>query len=198
ARAEGGSGTTTGSARSRNGARSAAWAPAAASITGRSASAGRRACQLRRGLASSGRTALSSTERRSAQRVAEPWGSASASTVRCPRSAACAARWVASVVLPTPPLDPATRTVLMRQPAPIGLPAGYTGAGGGGRKAAGLLSFTAPIHGRAHEPAAGPHRPDPRQHAAGGHRDPRRGPGGGAVPAVADACLACAAPLDHH
>src|SRR3546814_2434908 len=35
-------------------------------------------------------------------------------TVCCPESADCAARWVAIVVLPTPPLELATNTVFMR------------------------------------------------------------------------------------
>src|SRR3546814_5979306 len=52
--------------------------------------------------------------RRSAQRVEEPCGSASTRTVCCPESADCAARWVAIVVLPTPPLELATNTVFMR------------------------------------------------------------------------------------
>src|SRR3546814_3579811 len=49
-----------------------------------------------------------------AQRVEEPCGSASTRTVCCPESADCAARWVAIVVLPTPPLELATNTVFMR------------------------------------------------------------------------------------
>ncbi|KAG1273972.1 hypothetical protein G6F64_015231 [Rhizopus arrhizus] len=62
---------------------------------------------------SMGSTALSSPARRCAQRVLEPCGSASAITVALPCNAAYAARWVATVVLPTPPLEPATRIVFM-------------------------------------------------------------------------------------
>src|SRR5690606_13143551 len=44
----------------------------------------------------------------------ERCGSASTRIVRWPDKAACAARWVAMVVLPTPPLELATRIVFTR------------------------------------------------------------------------------------
>src|SRR3546814_11709048 len=88
-------------------------APAVASMIRRWASSG---TDRRQPLPvpSSGRTALSSTARRSAQRVAEPCGSASTRTVCCPESADCAAIWVAIVVLPTTHLEMDTNTVFMR------------------------------------------------------------------------------------
>src|SRR5690606_11167391 len=107
-------------------------------------SGGSRDCQARRPLASSGSTALSSAARRSAQRVADPWGSASASTVRRPRSAECAARWVATVVLPTPPLEPATRIVFIRRLLPLGWPQVTPPSRGRGRKGPGIAIFTPP------------------------------------------------------
>ena len=49
------------------------------------------------------------------------------------------------MVLPTPPLEPATRIVFIRGCLPIGLPAGYTACRGGGRKRAGRLAIVARI-----------------------------------------------------
>src|SRR5690606_3599407 len=82
-------------------------------MTMRWASSGALRCQPLR-VPSMGSTALSSPARRSAQRVEDPCGSASTRIVRCPDSADCAARWLAIVVLPTPPLELATSTVFMR------------------------------------------------------------------------------------
>src|SRR5690606_27202072 len=93
-----------------------AWAPAGASTTTRSVPSGIAFhAVLWRLLPSIGRTALSSTARRSAQRVEDPWGSASMMTVLRPARADSAARWVAIVVLPTPPLELATSTVFMHR-----------------------------------------------------------------------------------
>ena len=112
---EGRTGTTTASARSRKGISSCAIAPAAPSTMTMSVSSGSSRCQPRLALLPSiGSTALSRPARFSAQRVEERCGSASTSTVRWPARAACAARWVAMVVLPTPPLELATRIVFTR------------------------------------------------------------------------------------
>src|SRR5690606_20889420 len=130
-RVEGSTGTTTASATSSQVARPSAIAPAAPSITTRSASPGTVfQVDFWRRLPSSASTALSIGERRPAQRIDEPCGSASMSTVLWPDSAAFAARCVAIVVLPTPPLELATRTVFMRSP-PVGqVRRGYTGRAG--------------------------------------------------------------------
>ena len=74
---------------------------------------------------SSGNTALAMPARRSHQRVAEPCGSASTSTVRKPDSAAFAASWVAIVVLPTPPFEQATSHVFIKL-LRCGMSAAYT------------------------------------------------------------------------
>src|SRR5690606_2523632 len=109
---------TTASARSRNGISSCAMAPAAASTTTYWVSSGSSRCQPRAALLPSiGSTALSRPARFSAQRVAERCGSASTSTVRWPARAAFAARCVAMVDLPTPPLELATRIVFIRYSA---------------------------------------------------------------------------------
>src|SRR5690606_771675 len=104
-------------------------APAGASMKTRWVSSGncRRQAFLR--VPSSSSTALSSCERRWAQRVEDPCGSASTSTVLKPPSADCAARWVTTVVLPTPPLELATNTVFIEPPwrSPTE-PAAYTAA----------------------------------------------------------------------
>src|SRR5690606_14893308 len=114
----GSTGTTTASARSRNGISSCAMAPAAASTTTYWVSSGSSRCQPRAALLPSiGSTALSRPARFSAQRVAERCGSASTSTVRWPARAAFAARCVAMVDLPTPPLELATRIVFIRYSA---------------------------------------------------------------------------------
>src|SRR5690606_22424772 len=98
-------------------------------MTMRWASSGALRCQPLR-VPSIGSTALSSPARRSAQRVEDPCGSASTRTVRCPDNADCAARWVAIVVLPTPPLELATSTVFMRFLSNRrNDPRGYTGPG---------------------------------------------------------------------
>src|SRR5690606_37089547 len=115
--ADGSTGTTTASACSSQIARSSAMAPAGASTTTRWVSSGSDFQAVAARLAPAiGRTALSSPARRSAQRVDDCCGSASMIAVRRPSTAACAARWVAIVVLPAPPLELATSTVFMRSP----------------------------------------------------------------------------------
>src|SRR5690554_898760 len=66
-------------------------------------------------------------ERRSAQRVDDPCGSASTRTVLRPARADSAARWVAIVVLPTPPLELATSTVFIHCLRHGNEPRAYTG-----------------------------------------------------------------------
>src|SRR6185503_12545063 len=59
-------------------------------------------------------TGAANPARFSAQRKLEPCRSASTSTVLRPSCAKCAARFVAIVVLPQPPLELATRTLRIR------------------------------------------------------------------------------------
>ncbi|MNV61307.1 hypothetical protein D3C71_1538100 [compost metagenome] len=150
--AEGSTGTTTASAASRKCGISSAIAPAGASMMTSSVPSGTSRSQLFLRYTSIGSTALSRTERRCAQRVLEPCGSASARTVRLPSNAECAARWVATVVLPTPPLEPATRIVFMQASLPGNVPAAYTGACDGDSRSAepeptatALLSWVVPM-----------------------------------------------------
>src|SRR3546814_3121045 len=59
----------------------------------------------------------------SSQPRLDPWRSASARPARRPAAAKAAARWVAMVVLPQPPLGLATRTVIMQLAFPGLVPA---------------------------------------------------------------------------
>src|SRR5690606_36303421 len=112
-----------------------AWAPAGASITTRSVPSGIDRHALRCRLEPSiGSTALSMPERRSAQRVDDPCGSASTRTVLRPARADSAARWVAIVVLPTPPLELATSTAFIHCLRHGNEPRAYTGGVTGAKR----------------------------------------------------------------
>src|SRR5690606_1868131 len=103
----------------------------------------------------------------------------STSTVRFPDSAACAARWVATVVFPTPPLEHATSTVFI---ARSGLAdraarvhrARTGGRGVGGPARSGSAIVAAPDGTPADERTAGPGGADPRRYRPHRHRDPGR------------------------
>src|SRR5690606_33172370 len=139
-----------------------AWAPAGASTTTRSVPSGMDFQALRWRLAPLiGSTALSIEARRSAQRVDDPCGSASTMTVLRPASADSAARWVAFVVLPTPPLELATSTVFIHCLRHGNEPRAYTGrvtAANGPRRA--TAAFTGSLR-------RGPGDPAPRGCARG-------------------------------
>src|SRR5690554_4460544 len=96
-------------------------------------------------------------ERRSAQRVDDPCGSASTRTVLRPARADSAARWVAIVVLPTPPLELATSTVFIHRLRHGNEPRAYTGGvTGAKRRRARPAAFTRSLRRGAHAaPAPG-------------------------------------------